>query len=70
MLLVTGKTLWQYPSTNQLVIDYTNCIVDIVCHILNIEDDTGKPRGTITSKHPLQYDCKLLISSCPKDRIL
>lgn len=49
MLLVTGKTLWQYPSTNQLVIDYTNCIVDIVCHILNIEDDTGKPKGTITS---------------------
>jgi len=48
MLLVTGKQLWQSPSSNQMVIDYTNAIVDIVCYILNIRDekDTG---GAVTS---------------------
>lgn len=48
MLLVTGKSLWQYPSKDQMVIDYTNCIIDIVCYILNIRDEKDKG-GTITS---------------------
>lgn len=49
MLIVTGKTLWQCESLDESVVDYTNCIIDIVCHILNIHDDTDDPKGTITS---------------------
>ena len=47
LLLVTGKTLFQYASSNKLVIEYTNCVIDIACHILNIHNDA---RGTITSQ--------------------
>ena len=48
LLLVTGKTLWQYPTKDEMVIEYTNCIIDIVCYILNIRDEKDKG-GTITS---------------------
>lgn len=46
--LVTGKTLWNLASTDEMVIDYNNCIVDICCHILNISNE-DEPKGTITS---------------------
>lgn len=38
MLLTTGKSLYQAESTDDLVIEYTNCIIDIICVILNIYD--------------------------------
>ena len=45
-----GKPLWQYPERNEDIEGYTNAIIDIVCHICNI-DRSGKPihKGTITS---------------------
>ena len=47
-LLTTGKTLFQYASSDKTVEEYTNCILDIACHILNITgEDTAK--GTITT---------------------
>lgn len=48
LLTVLNKPLFQHASTDQSVIDYTNCIIDIVCHILNILPDSAK-KGTITS---------------------
>ena len=32
-----------------MVINYTESIIDIVCHILNIDLNDDKPKGTITS---------------------
>lgn len=49
MLIVTGKTLYQAASTDEGVIEYTNCIIDIACHILNIHSE-DEPHGTITSQ--------------------
>lgn len=45
----TGKTLWEYPSEDESIIEFNNCIVDIVCHLLNIQDDNKKLGGTISS---------------------
>lgn len=45
----TGKTLWQYPSDSEEIIEFNNCIIDIVCHLLNIEDTKEEHRGTFTS---------------------
>lgn len=44
-----GKTLWGYATDSEDIIEFNNCIIDIVCHILNIEDDKSEHRGTITS---------------------
>ena len=45
----TGKVLWQFPSDNEHIIEFNNCIIDIVCHLLNIEDERSINRGTFTS---------------------
>ena len=45
----TGKVLWQFPSNNEHIIEFNNCIIDIVCHLLNIEDEKSINRGTFTS---------------------
>lgn len=45
----TGKVLWQFPSDNEHIIEFNNCIIDIVCHLLNIEDEKSVNRGTFTS---------------------
>lgn len=45
----TGKVLWQFPSDNEHIIEFNNCIIDIVCHLLNIEDEKSINRGTFTS---------------------
>jgi len=44
-----GKTLWGYASDSQDIIEFNNCIIDIVCHLLNIEDKNSSNRGTFTS---------------------
>lgn len=47
---VIGKKLFRCESTDELVAKYTECIIIIVCHILNIDlDGESKPKGTITS---------------------
>lgn len=45
----TGKPLWEYASKSEDITEFNNCIIDIVCHILNIDNGTQEPRGTITS---------------------
>ena len=48
---VLGKMLYQYTSTDPDIIEYTECIIKIVCHILNIHDESENlPKGTITSQ--------------------
>lgn len=49
LLTVTGKTLFQYASSDKSVIAYTDCILDIAAHILNIPRADEKT-GTITSQ--------------------
>lgn len=49
LVLVTGKPLWQYASTDKSIEDFTNCIIDIVCHICNLDTLDDKAKGTITS---------------------
>lgn len=49
LLAVTGRKLFRVESTDELVIAYTDCIIRIVCHILNIDLEGNKPKGTITS---------------------
>lgn len=46
-----GKPLWQYPSKDADIISYTDAVIDIACHICNIENarQGGKGRGTISS---------------------
>lgn len=47
---VTGKKLFRCESTDELVAKYTESIIVIACHILNIDlDAEDKPKGTITS---------------------
>lgn len=47
---VIGKKLFRCESTDEFVAKYTECIIIIVCHILNIDlDSESKPKGTITS---------------------
>lgn len=47
---VTGKKLFRCESTDELVAKYTESIIVVVCHILNIDlDAENKPKGTITS---------------------
>ena len=50
LVLVTGKPLWQYVSSNKDIIEYTNFIIDVISLILNIDTlGSKKARGTITS---------------------
>ncbi len=37
LAVCTGKQLFQLPSTNQDIIDFTNCVIDIAAHICNID---------------------------------
>lgn len=53
LVLVTGKDLWQYESDDESIIEYTNCIVDIVFHICNLER-LGEKRGTVTSNEIME----------------
>lgn len=46
---IIGKKLFRCESTDELVIKYTECIIIIACHILNISLDKDEPKGTITS---------------------
>lgn len=48
--VVTGKSLFRCESTDPLVIDYTEFIIRIVCHILNIDlsGETKEKNGNIT----------------------
>ncbi len=48
---VLNKPLYQYTSTEPDIIEYTNCVIQVACHILNIHDDEENlPKGTITSQ--------------------
>lgn len=50
--LVTGKTLFRCESSDKNVIDYTELIIRIACHILNIDltgEEKGKDKGKITA---------------------
>jgi hypothetical protein len=49
LLAVTGKPLFNVESTDSLVKIYTDCIIKIMMHILNISLDDSEPKGTITS---------------------
>lgn len=44
-----GRELWGYPSDSEDIIEFNNCIVDIVCHLLNIGVAEELPTGTFTS---------------------
>lgn len=44
-----GKTLWQYPSKDKDIVDYTNSIIDVIALILNLSELDNKSKGTITS---------------------
>lgn len=50
LLAVTGKVLFRVESTDEAVIDYTTSIIEIVCHILNIDLTGEAPKGTVTSE--------------------
>lgn len=45
----TGKPLWEHATTDKGVLEFNNCIIDIVCHLLNIDENSDKPKGTFTS---------------------
>ena len=47
-LSVLGRTLYNYATTETDVINYTNCVINVACHVLNIHDE-NEPHGTITS---------------------
>lgn len=40
-VLCMSKPLWQYPSSDEDVIAYTNSIIEIVSNLLNINEDTN-----------------------------
>ena len=47
-LFALGKSPYQHPTDNEDIIGYTNCIIDIACHVCNIRRE-DEPKGTITS---------------------
>ena len=47
-LSVLGRTLYNYATTEEDIINYTECIINVACHVLNIHDE-NEPHGTITS---------------------
>lgn len=49
LVLVTGKHLWQYVSSDKDIVDYTNFIIDVVALILNLNTYNSEAKGTITS---------------------
>lgn len=49
--IVTGKPLFRCESTDEMVIDYTEFIIRICCHILNIDlGEEKKDKGKITAQ--------------------
>lgn len=48
--IVTGKTLFRCESTDPMVIDYTEFIIRVACHILNIDlsGEKKEQKGSIT----------------------
>lgn len=67
--LRAGKTLFRLPSNNKSVIDYTNCIIDIVCHILNIRDDSDIS-GAITTEQILNGEVEGTLHKKLKDEAI
>ena len=47
-LFALGKFPYQHPTDNEDIIGYTNCIIDVACHVCNIKRE-DEPKGTITS---------------------
>lgn len=45
---VLNKVLYQTASKEEDIIAYTECIIDIACHVCNLHADS-EPKGTITS---------------------
>ena len=39
----TGKPLWEFPSNSPDIVEFNNCIIDIVCHLLNITNEEDEP---------------------------
>lgn len=46
---VIGGTLYQYASEDEDIVNYTEFIIAIACHVCNIHDE-NEPHGTITSQ--------------------
>lgn len=46
--VAAGKSLWTVASSDKMIEAYNDCVIDVVCHILNIKKD-DEPKGTITS---------------------
>lgn len=68
MLIVTGKTLWQAESTDEDVIAYTESIIAITCHILNIrDDDEEETRGAVTSNDIMEGKVEGTLHKALKD---
>lgn len=44
-----GKNIWGYASNSEEIEEFNNCIIAIVCHLLNIDDDKEEHRGSFTS---------------------
>ena len=53
LMAVTGKRLFRVESTDEMVIAYTDSVIRVLCHILNIDIDGQEPKGTITSQEIL-----------------
>lgn len=49
-IAVLGRTLYQYASQEEDIINYTNSIIAIACHVCNIHDEENEPHGTVTSQ--------------------
>ena len=49
LMTVTGKKLFRVESTDELVINYTDSVIRILCHILNYDMNGTQSKGTITS---------------------
>ena len=68
MLIVTGKTLWQAESTDEDVIAYTESIIAITCHILNIrDDDEEETKGAVTSNDIMEGKVEGTLHKALKD---
>lgn len=67
-IIVNGKQLWQYPSEDDSVIQYTNCVIDIVNYICNIDKIFNKDKGgTITSNDIMEGKVEGTLSKKMKD---
>lgn len=63
---VLGKPLYQFVSTEDDIVNYTECIIQIVCHICGI-DIGQRAKGTITSTDILNGNIDGTYSKKSKD---